>query len=94
MPLNFHKLADCVYLPHELAVCFEGQSGNSKVPCRITAKAMQDVFGEQVATDGTAFMNAFKIHRPTIEKAASKKFDLGQKDEQGGVTLLNADFNF
>jgi hypothetical protein len=57
------------------------------MPCSLTPDALSAIDG-----DWDSPRRAFMVHRDQIEAVASAKYDRGQIDADGGITLTATDF--
>ena len=73
------------------AVNFSASDGTRPVRCTISADALADHFGLS-GTDEMNALRAFDRCRPTIEEAASRKYDRWKLASTGEVTLRSRDF--
>ena len=58
------------------------------IPCSLTPEALSAIAGDDWASP----CRAFDAYRDTIEAAASAKYDRGNVDADGGITLQETDF--
>ena len=89
MPLNMPRKSDA-WDGFRGMVAFPAESRDSGAPvgCAISAEALRDCFGAEIGNI-TSLMQAFRRSRPTIEAAASAKYDVQGKPSF--VVLLSED---
>lgn len=73
------------------AVVFAASDGGKPVRCIVSADALAEHFGMTTADEANA-LRAFDRSRPTIEAAASRKYDRWKLAASGEVTLRKRDF--
>ncbi len=69
-------------------VIFPMTDGRRLVPCTVLSDALAEIAGGTIEVPRYTFV----IYRHKIEMAASAKYDRGETDGDGGVTLAAGDF--
>ena len=89
MPLNFHG-AEPFLNPVEQTICWNGDDGRRKVPCKVTNSALDALYGTTELADEDRWI-IFNRHRGIFEAIAYRKFDAHQITERGAVVVEAAD---
>jgi len=90
MPLSFGD-ATRNWDPAAKAVVFPATDGGRPIRCIVSADALTDHFGLSGMDEMNA-LRAFDRCRPTIEEAASRKYDRWKLAATGEVSLRSRDF--
>lgn len=71
-------------------VLFPGQTADGEITCAISAEALRDHFGARGLTE-RALLSAFRARRDEIEAATRRKYEAGQKENDGSVLVRSSD---
>ena len=71
MPLNFHG-AQPFLNPVEHTICWNGDDGRKKVPCKVTSSAIDALYGTTELAEEDRWI-IFNRHRGIFEAIAYKK---------------------
>ncbi len=93
MPLDFpnplpHVDADTI----QLVFFGRDRTTQAEIEIKVTAKALQDCFDAEGATDADLII-AFNSHRPAIEEAAANKFDPQHTERQPDRFIVRLESN-